>query len=108
MLALLSFATSGLLADVFLRLVPQVLSSSKAVGLIILLGILLSFLFEKCFRSSQFNAEHKKRVVTCFFLVANVLHLSIDRFVLPTLLHVVYGWVILLFTGWTPTQVKID
>ena len=104
MLALLSFATSGLLADVFLRLVPQVLISSKTAGLIILLGILLCFLFEKCFRSSQFNEEHKKWLVTCFFLVVNVLHLSIDRFVLHTLVHVFDGWVILLFTGWTPRE----
>lgn len=60
----LSFASGGLMADVFLRLVPRIITSSQNVvhthiqsrdnhlGLVILTSIFLSFFIEKFFRSA--------------------------------------------------------
>lgn len=61
----LSFASGGLMADVFLRLVPHIITSShnsvhthnqshdNRMGLVILLSIFVSFFIEKFFRSSH-------------------------------------------------------
>jgi zinc transporter ZupT len=62
----LSFASGGLMADVFLRLLPNIINSiniqneshvhhqhDNRVGLFILMGVFLSFIIEKFFRYFQ-------------------------------------------------------
>ncbi|CAF3119782.1 unnamed protein product [Rotaria socialis] len=143
----LSFASGGLMADVFLRLLPSIIlayndsfdtkSQSEVyhqhdnrAGLFILAGIFLSFIIEKVFQYLQsYNHEiynesstmNSTEILAYLFLLADILHnytnsvtlcsiismkSTINSAMLITkiiyeLLHVFYGYNILIYSGKT-------
>ncbi|CAF1241775.1 unnamed protein product [Rotaria sp. Silwood1] len=144
----LSFASGGLTADVFLRLLPYIIRSyndsidtqselhvyyhhDNRAGLFMLMGIFLSLIIEKFFRYFQNDNKqtdttsslmNSTNILAYLFLLADISHnytnsLSLCSIILMKstinstlimtkviyeVLHILYGYAILIYSGWTP------
>ncbi|CAF0833129.1 unnamed protein product [Adineta ricciae] len=139
----LSFTAGGFMANIFLRLLPDIINSSgltsqqqhNRAGCFILMGVFFSFGTEKFLRHSQrtllLNGHDEQTdfmtsANTLIFLVLliDVLHNFTNNLNTPLIfmnksifdlteatikisfeiLHVLYGYIIFLNYGWTPTK----
>ncbi|UJR07635.1 hypothetical protein I4U23_011922 [Adineta vaga] len=137
----LSFTAGGLIADVFLRILPNVILFYKnsletpnqhdnRAGLFVLIGIFLSLVIEKYLRhlqrnhESQTNPTSSNTIVSILFLLSTILYTLKNNLKLSSILmknsifdstlmitniiydvlHVFYGYTILIYCGWTFTK----
>lgn len=87
LLYIISFATGALLGNVFLHLIPKALetdSSPLVIGVFVLIGIFMFFIFEKMLHWREHHLHTKVQTFGIINLVGDALHNFIDGIALAT------------------------